>query len=133
MPDGSNSMTPSPVRKTPFEAAAEIVEHYKGWINWDDAKEVISKPVASAVALLTGFELQELVPDIFEHLSAYVEDSNFVDDYANFCQHYNELRATVIRDLRKFILQSDIEKEIIRHGQQKYYAAQIIICLVSES
>jgi hypothetical protein len=118
MPDGSNSMTPSPDAKTPFEAAArEIVERYKDWINWDDAKEITSKPVASAVALLTGFELQEYVPDIFEHLSAYIGDSNFVNDYVNFCQHYNELRSTVIRGLSKFILQSDIDKELLQQGQ----------------
>ncbi len=130
MPDGSNSKAASSDGKTPFEAAAEIVERYKGWIDWDDAKEVIRKPVASAVTLLTGFGLQELVPDIFEHLSAYIEDGNFVDDYANFYQHYNELRSTVIRDLSKFIIQSDVAKEVVRQGQQKYYAAQVVICLV---
>ena len=45
--------------------AAEIVERYKGWINWDDAAEVIRKPVASAAVLLTRFELQKFVPRIF--------------------------------------------------------------------
>jgi hypothetical protein len=44
MPDGSNSKAPSSNGKTPFEAAAEIVERYKGWIDWDDAIEVIRKP-----------------------------------------------------------------------------------------
>jgi hypothetical protein len=128
--DGSNSKTPSFDGKTPFEAAAEVVERYKGWINWDDAKEVIGKPVASAVALLTVFKLQELVPDLFEHLSACIEDGNFVHDYANFYEHYTELRSAAIRDLSKFITQSYIEKEVIRQGQQKYYATQVVICLV---
>jgi hypothetical protein len=130
MLDRSNSKALSSDGKTPFEAAAEIVERYKGWINWDDAEDVIRKPVASAVALLTGCELQEFVPDIFEHLSAYIKDTNFADDYANFYHHYNELRSTVISDLSKFILQSDIDKEVIRQGEQKYYAAQVVICLV---
>jgi hypothetical protein len=130
MPDGSNSKAPSSDGKTAFEAAVEIVERYKGWIDWGDAEEVIRKPVASAVALLTGCELQEFVPDIFEHLSTYIKDTNFVDDYADFYHHYNELRSAVIRDLSKFILQPDIDKEVVRQGQRKYYAAEVVICLV---
>jgi hypothetical protein len=130
MRDGSNSKAPSSDRKNPFEAAAEMVERYKGWINWNDAKEVISKPIASAVALLTAFKLQELVPDLFEHLSACIEDGNFVHDYANFYQHNTELRSTVIRDLSKFILQAEIQKEVIRLAQHKYYATQIAISLI---
>lgn len=47
-----------------------------------------------------------------------------------FYDRYHGLRSRTINGLSEFILQSDIDREAIREGQQRYYDAQFAICLI---
>jgi hypothetical protein len=61
--DESNPNPPSCEGKTLFEAAVEMVEYYKGWIDWDDPTDVIRKPITCAIHLLTVSHLGELTQE----------------------------------------------------------------------
>jgi hypothetical protein len=57
----------APDGKTLFEIAVEMVEYYKGWIDWDNPSDVIKKPVFFAMRLLRISNFDELIPGIIKY------------------------------------------------------------------
>jgi hypothetical protein len=119
VPDENSKLTPPSFKgRTPFEMAVEIVEYYKGWINWNNPVEVIQKPVLSALVLLLEFDLDRHVPEVLNYLEECAGEPNIGEgDYVETYQRYSEVRARTMRDRTEFILAPLVEKEAVRQGQ----------------
>jgi hypothetical protein len=128
--DGSNPGLPSSDGKTLFEIAVEMVEYYKGWIDWDNPTDVIRKPLFIAIRLLTISNLGELIPDILEYLQVCIRKDYNERDQFEFYRCYHRLRSSTIYDLSEFISQPNIDLETIRQGRERYCHAQWALCVV---
>jgi hypothetical protein len=63
-------MTDQLQTQRPFEIALEMVEYYKGWIDWDNPSDVIKKLLLSAIYLLRISNLGELIPGVLKYFEA---------------------------------------------------------------
>lgn len=128
--DGSGTNPPSSAGKTVFEMAVELVEHYKGWIDWDDFSDVIRKPLICAISLLTQTDLGKCIPGILEHLMDCAKKDYDEHNLSEFYQSYSGLRDSTLRDLTEFICQPNIDPEKIRQGLERYRQAQYTLYLI---
>jgi hypothetical protein len=130
-PDNDSDPNPPSTEGKPlFEIAVEMVEYYKGWIDWDDPTDVVRKPLYCAIHLLTISHLDEFIPGVFKYLLVCIEKNYNEHDQSEFYRLYNKLRSSTINGLSEFILEPNIELDTIRRGRQRYYDAIFALYLL---